>query len=76
MAKKRKKEPITIADVGSYTSVAKMIGVNPDTLRSAVRFGHLAAHTLGDGKTPVVVIEEARAWAASDRKPGRPAKDS
>ena len=52
-----------ISQFGGYSAVARMIGVNPDTLRSAVRFGKLAGHRLGDGSTPVVRISDARAWA-------------
>lgn len=61
-------KPLKITEVGGYSAVARLIGCNADTLRSAVRFGKLAGYQLGDGATPVVRIADAQRWMAAHAK--------
>lgn len=55
--------------VGLIAPVARSLDVNRHTLTSAIKAGHVATEHLGCG-TRVVVIESAKAWAASERKTG------
>jgi len=59
-----------LAEFGSLTGVAGLVGVPKSTLDSAAKAGHVQTGTLGDG-TRVVSISSARSWVVSDRKPGR-----
>lgn len=59
-----------ISEVGTKTGVARLLAVPTQTLDSACTAGKIETTQLGDG-TSVVSIASARAWAASDRRPGR-----
>lgn len=57
-------------ELGTTAKVAKSLGVGATTLTAAITAGHVESVRLGCGLR-VVVIASARAWHASERKPGR-----
>lgn len=72
-AKERKDAEKTVGKFGQAAKVAEMVGANRRTLLSACDAGYVETVALGCGSR-VVMIESARAWAASERRPGRKAR--
>lgn len=70
----RMKKEYRVSEVGTTSKVARMLGVGATTLTAAIAAGHVATVQLGCGHR-VVVLQSAKEWHASERKPGpkRPA---